>query len=438
MKKLLTFILALIIIIPLTIYGADTAMDSFTDDSASVVTTDYLVGYSGTAGYRWTIASIIAEALKGTAAKATALAANGANCDAGSAPLGVNDSGAVESCFAVVPSSLYDAYGIVYSDTDNTPAFLSMGANTIPCRKASGGIAACSAAEALALIGAVSDTGYDGSWDGVTTIAPSKNAVYDEFVAVHAALPTAASLHLDDVLTALGIASEAVNFGSFTGSTIPDNQTAKAAMQALETAVEGKVSSSSSASYTEPGSNIPLCRTGAGTIGGCTNVTDLAFSSYAPLANPQFTGVVDIAANATTDAEGEITIDTTTDQLRYYGAAQKVLPSVQYASFVIPAPVATDDILIMKAPYGMTLTGVDCIVQGTTSITGQLQECSATGGDCADTDSDITCDADGAAADGTFSNGSIDSGDWILWKTTSVSGTPTFLTVTFKFTVVAD
>jgi hypothetical protein len=34
-------------------------MDSFTDDSASVVTTDYLIGYSGTAGYRWTIASII-------------------------------------------------------------------------------------------------------------------------------------------------------------------------------------------------------------------------------------------------------------------------------------------------------------------------------------------------------------------------------------------
>ena len=47
-------------------------------------------------------------------------------------------------------------------------------------------------------------------------------------------LPTATSLHLDDVLTALGIAPEAVHFGTFTGSTIGDNLTAKAIFQALE------------------------------------------------------------------------------------------------------------------------------------------------------------------------------------------------------------
>ncbi len=51
--------------------------------------------------------------------------------------------------------------------------------------------------------------------------------------------PTATSLHLDDVLTALGIASEAVHFGTFTGSTIGDNLTAKAIFQALESAIEG-------------------------------------------------------------------------------------------------------------------------------------------------------------------------------------------------------
>ena len=51
-------------------------------------------------------------------------------------------------------------------------------------------------------------------------------------------LSTASSLHLDDLLTAIGIASEATHLGTFTGSTIDDNQTAKAAIQALETAVE--------------------------------------------------------------------------------------------------------------------------------------------------------------------------------------------------------
>jgi hypothetical protein len=39
-------------------------------------------------------------------------------------------------------------------------------------------------------------------------------------------------------LTALGIASEAVHFGTFTGSTIGDNLTAKAIFQALESAIE--------------------------------------------------------------------------------------------------------------------------------------------------------------------------------------------------------
>lgn len=50
---------------------------------------------------------------------------------------------------------------------------------------------------------------------------------------------TATSLHLDDVLTALGIESEDVHFGTFTGSTIGDNLTAKAIFQALESAFEG-------------------------------------------------------------------------------------------------------------------------------------------------------------------------------------------------------
>lgn len=140
----------------------------------------------------------------------------------------------------------------------------------------------------------------------------------------------------------------------------------------------------------------------------------------------------------TVDAAGEIAIDTTSDQLVYYGGAKRVLPYKQYASFVIPAPAATDDINLLKAPYGMTISAINCIVQGTTSVTGQLQECSSTGGDCTDLDSDITCDADGAADDGSLTDSTIASGGWLRWKTTSVSGTPTFLTVTVTYSVVSD
>ena len=106
----------------------------------------------------------------------------------------------------------------------------------------------------------------------------------------------------------------------------------------------------------------------------------------------------------------------------------------QALSFVIPAPAATDDINLMKAPYAMKIIAINCIVQGTTSATGQLQECGADGTSCADLDSDIACDADGAADDGALTDSAIAANAWVRWKTTSVSGTPTFLTVTVKYT----
>jgi hypothetical protein len=162
--------------------------------------------------------------------------------------------------------------------------------------------------------------------------------------------------------------------------------------------------------------------------------------TLAPLADPVFTGSVQLpnGTGPTVDATGEVAVDTTTDQLQFYGAAKRALPSIQSMSIVIPAPATTDDINIMKAPYGMTIVGIDAIVQGTTSATGQLQECDSTGASCADLDSDIVADADGAADDGSLTDSTIASGAWIRWKTTSVSGTPTFLTVTVRYRVVAD
>ena len=176
-----------------------------------------------------------------------------------------------------------------------------------------------------------------------------------------------------------------------------------------------------------------LCKDDSGEIENCT----LAGLAISGTTSPTIT-VESIPANATVNAAGEVTVDTTTDQLKYYGGAVRVLPYIQYLSFVIPAPAEADDINIMKAPYGMTIIGIDCIVQGTTSATGQIQECDSAGANCADLDSDIVCDADGAADDGTLTDSAIASGGWLRWKTTSLSGTPTFLTVTVRYSVVAD
>jgi hypothetical protein len=51
-------------------------------------------------------------------------------------------------------------------------------------------------------------------------------------------IPTASSLSVDDLISLSGVSEGAANLGSFTGTTIPDNQTNKQAFQALETAVE--------------------------------------------------------------------------------------------------------------------------------------------------------------------------------------------------------
>lgn len=59
-----------------------------------------------------------------------------------------------ETATNYVAKSLFDAYSILYADTDNTPAALTVGASTIVGRKASGGIVALTAAEALAIVGA--------------------------------------------------------------------------------------------------------------------------------------------------------------------------------------------------------------------------------------------------------------------------------------------
>lgn len=140
----------------------------------------------------------------------------------------------------------------------------------------------------------------------------------------------------------------------------------------------------------------------------------------------------------TVNAAGELGVDTTSDQFKYYGGAERVLPYKKTFSVVVPSVVDTDDMVIMKAPYGMTMVALDCIVSAATSATINIQECDSAGANCADTaTSDLACDTDGNNT-ATFSNAVIDSGDWIKLDVASVSGTPGVLTVTATYSVVGD
>lgn len=84
-------------------------------------------------------AGTITAALSGNATTSTALAANGANCSAGNAPLGVDASGAVEGCFAVVAQSALDDHAALTSAHSSTSTNT---ASRIVERDASGNFAA--------------------------------------------------------------------------------------------------------------------------------------------------------------------------------------------------------------------------------------------------------------------------------------------------------
>ena len=141
------------------------------------------------------------------------------------------------------------------------------------------------------------------------------------------------------------------------------------------------------------------------------------------------------AGGTLVDAAGEITTDTTSRTLNFYdGTAEVVLNPVESKAFFIETPVATDDFAIWRTDVAITLIEVHYLCIGGTNWVGQLQEMNGNGGvgvDVQTTDTTATAGTDAEVT--SFSNAAIDAGDWIGIKTTSISGTPTSLHVTFYF-----
>lgn len=72
------------------------------------------------------------------------------------------------------------------------------------------------------------------TYAGITPSANAQTLLGQTFAQMQA------SLSIDDLITLSGVAEGSAHLATFTGSTINDNVTVKAALQALETAVEGK------------------------------------------------------------------------------------------------------------------------------------------------------------------------------------------------------
>ncbi|MDP3955836.1 MAG: hypothetical protein Q8Q18_01150, partial [bacterium] len=79
-------------------------------------------------------------ALTGNADTATALSANGANCSAGQAPLGVDDSGAAEGCFSVATFAYLFPSNATTTILSFTNGLTAYGSTTIGNGTAQGGL----------------------------------------------------------------------------------------------------------------------------------------------------------------------------------------------------------------------------------------------------------------------------------------------------------
>lgn len=140
----------------------------------------------------------------------------------------------------------------------------------------------------------------------------------------------------------------------------------------------------------------------------------------------------------TVDAAGKIAVDTTGDQLIYYGGAKRVLGYKKSKSFVIDSPTSASDYVVWRAPEAVTITNIHVLCSGGTNIIGGLDEGDSNGANIVAVDSDITASAGTMAADdGALTNGTIASGGTVNWHTTSTSGSPTSVMVTFDYTTDA-
>jgi len=139
--------------------------------------------------------------------------------------------------------------------------------------------------------------------------------------------------------------------------------------------------------------------------------------------------------NPTVDATGEMAWETDDADLHVYdGALDVVIASKTQSRFhVIPSPVVGSDFPFWETPRAITITKVAAICTGGTNVVGQLQEYDPNGTGGVDVDAADWTITTTELEDTSFTNATIDAGDWVGWKTTSVSGTVKYFSITFEY-----
>ena len=176
------------------------------------------------------------------------------------------------------------------------------------------------------------------------------------------------------------------------------------------------------------------------TGGAITGVTGLSVT-YSTTTG---TLVIPVNASLSLVQSGQFGYDTTTGQLRIHdGTADRVVATEDKAfSFTVETPVDADEIPnLFKAPYGMTITQIDCVSDPAaihTAIDINIFEADANG-DSTTTifDASLTVGNTNSATT-TFANAAIDANDWVGAFFDNASGTISWIGCTGRFRITAD
>lgn len=327
---------------------------------------------------------------------ASALAANGGNCSAGNAPLGVDASGAAEGCFSVVTSESDPKVGTL--------------TNTKWCTT-------------------------DGSTIACTTNAPVLTEVD----------PTVDTSAEVQAIIGAGVYEAALTKGNLTASTpLSFNNTRQViggatALSIADAAADGSTKGAATFTATHFDAS-----SGVISIDFTNSKLTRSDQNEAITGNWDFGGALLLevvnGSAPTLNADGQVAIDTTDGQFKYYSTSTRVISPVVTKDFTLESPADADAFLWFKAPYNMTITDIECIVDpadSSESVVIDVRECTGDGDSCSTVDATITCGNTTTSDDGTFSNATIDKDDYVLLDIGTVTGTVTQLNVRVKGTIDA-
>lgn len=171
------------------------------------------------------------------------------------------------------------------------------------------------------------------TYAGITPSADIQTFLgYANFAAIKA------GLSIDDLVTLSGVADGSVNLGTFTGSTIADSVTIKAALQALETSVETKVTTE-----TDPvaGAITGIVKAdGAGNLSAAVSGTDYSppITSIQFGLAPSYVVVGTVTAIGAADTQFDITNPSGTT-IRYTWDTTGTDPGITAAAFPVGTKV---------------------------------------------------------------------------------------------------